>query len=177
VGFSATMRKIRSRTSLLIRFLPKAFRWREIQFQYKRNPARCQRTTVSGVTITRACFHCSHRRLTTTQNRRSRRASLGLGFRRCTAKSCWRRARFSSRRSRREWKNRLSRPNKSRNMAKLYQTACYVDLWKLLKSRQIRVLANHKIPDWRDMTGCISTSIDCYFETGMRRDYRVTDRP
>jgi hypothetical protein len=39
VGFSATMRKINSRNSLLIRFLPNAFRWREIQFQYRRNPA------------------------------------------------------------------------------------------------------------------------------------------
>jgi hypothetical protein len=134
VGFSATMRKINSRNSLLIRFLPNVFRWREIQFQYRRNPARCQRTTVSGVTITRACS-----RLTTTQNRRSNRASLGFGFRLCIAKNCWRRARFSSRRSLRESKDRRNRPNKSRNMTRLYQTACWADLCKLLKSHQIKV--------------------------------------
>jgi len=50
LGFSATIRKISSRTSLLVGFLPTAFRAREIQRQYSRNPARCQRTTISGVT-------------------------------------------------------------------------------------------------------------------------------
>src|ERR1035437_9892112 len=50
VGFSATIRKISSRTSLLIGFLPTAFRAREIQPQYSRKPARYQRTTVSGET-------------------------------------------------------------------------------------------------------------------------------
>src|SRR5450755_1483186 len=49
VGFSLTMRKINSRTSLLTGLLPTAFRAREIQLQYSRNPARCQRTTVSGL--------------------------------------------------------------------------------------------------------------------------------
>ena len=50
LGFSATIRKISSRTSLLIGFLPTAWLAREIQLQYSRNPARCQRTTVSGLT-------------------------------------------------------------------------------------------------------------------------------
>ena len=50
VGFSVTIRKISSRTSLLIGFLPTAFRACEIQLQYGRKPVRCQRTTVSGVT-------------------------------------------------------------------------------------------------------------------------------
>src|SRR5260370_1489711 len=68
VGFSTTMRKISSRNSLLIPFLPEIFRWRDIQFQYNRNPVRCQRTTVSGVTIIRACFHWDHRRRVITQN-------------------------------------------------------------------------------------------------------------
>ena len=52
VGFSATIRKISSRTSLLIGFLPTAFRACEIQLQYSRKPVRCRRTTVSGVTKT-----------------------------------------------------------------------------------------------------------------------------
>jgi len=78
VGFSTTMRKISSRNSLLIRFLPEIFRWRDIQFQYNRNPARCHRTTVSGVTITRACFHWDHRRRVITQNNLSGQPILGL---------------------------------------------------------------------------------------------------
>jgi hypothetical protein len=50
VGFSATMRKMSSRSSLLIRFRPVRIRCRESQDQYSRKPARCQRTTVSGLT-------------------------------------------------------------------------------------------------------------------------------
>ncbi len=53
VGFSATIRKINSRTSFGVCFLPACVRTLEISFQYKRNPARCHRTTVSGVTIMR----------------------------------------------------------------------------------------------------------------------------
>src|SRR5215468_10185699 len=52
VGFSATIRKIRARTSLLARFCPPTRRNLEIHVQYKRNPARCQFTTVRGVTKT-----------------------------------------------------------------------------------------------------------------------------
>src|SRR5580704_9311650 len=44
VGFSATMRKIKTRTSLLIRFRPSTRLNLETQAQYKRNPARCQFT-------------------------------------------------------------------------------------------------------------------------------------
>jgi hypothetical protein len=36
--------------------LPLAFLTLEISFQYDRKPARCQRTTVSGVTMMRDCF-------------------------------------------------------------------------------------------------------------------------
>src|ERR1019366_7879014 len=50
VGFSATIRKISSRSSLVNGFLPTTRRVRELQLQYSRKPARCQRTTVSGVT-------------------------------------------------------------------------------------------------------------------------------
>src|SRR5215469_18475278 len=47
------MRKIRSRTSLLKGFLPAARPVRDSQDQYNRNPMRCHRTTVSGVTSRR----------------------------------------------------------------------------------------------------------------------------
>src|SRR5258708_39809550 len=50
VGFSATMRKINFRTSPDSLFLPTCFLTFEIRLQYSRNPARCHRTTVSGVT-------------------------------------------------------------------------------------------------------------------------------
>src|SRR6516165_9034934 len=53
VGFSATIRKIRARTSLLTRFRPPARLNLEIHVQYKRNPAPCQFTTLRGVTKTR----------------------------------------------------------------------------------------------------------------------------
>ena len=50
VGFWATIRKINSSTSLGVVLLPTRVLALEISLQYKRNPARCQRTTVSGVT-------------------------------------------------------------------------------------------------------------------------------
>ena len=50
VGFSETIRKIKARTSLLTRFRPPTWLTLETHVQYKRNPARCQFTTVLGVT-------------------------------------------------------------------------------------------------------------------------------
>jgi integrase/recombinase XerD len=46
------------------------------------NPARCQRTTVSGVTTMRACLHSDQQRRTTTQKSLSKRPRLGRGCRR-----------------------------------------------------------------------------------------------
>ena len=42
VGFSATMRKIKSLASFETLFLPTCFLTLEMKLQYKRNPARCQ---------------------------------------------------------------------------------------------------------------------------------------
>src|ERR1700756_2424598 len=67
VGFSATIRKISSRTSIDSFFLPIGFLAFEIQLQYSRNPARCQRTTVSGFTSTRDCFQAPQKRRANTQ--------------------------------------------------------------------------------------------------------------
>jgi hypothetical protein len=55
--FSATMRKMSSRSSRLTHFLPTRFRCRESHVQYNLNLALCQRTTVSGWTRINACFH------------------------------------------------------------------------------------------------------------------------
>src|ERR1700752_3658063 len=67
VEFSATIRKISSRTSVDSFFLPICFLAFEIQLQYSRNPARCQRTTVSGLTSTRDCFQAPQKRRANTQ--------------------------------------------------------------------------------------------------------------
>src|SRR5467141_1595862 len=56
-GFSATIRKIKARISLLTRFCPPTWLNLETHVQYKRNPARCQFTTVLGVTKTSGCLH------------------------------------------------------------------------------------------------------------------------
>src|SRR6266446_2103765 len=69
VGFSTTIRKINSRTSFDVCRLPTGLLTLEISFQYSRNPALCQRTTVSGVTTMKDCCH-----RTKIDERRPRRA-------------------------------------------------------------------------------------------------------
>ena len=66
-GFSATIWKIRSRTSLAIGVLPVGFLHFEINFEYQRNPVRCHRTTVSGATTKSACFQPDQQRRTSSQ--------------------------------------------------------------------------------------------------------------
>src|SRR5260221_3069233 len=95
VGFSTTIRKINSRTSFGVGFLPTRVPTPEISFQYKRKPARCQRITVSGVTTTRACFQPDQKRLTATQNSLSNGLRHRLPRRRFNAANCWLNARFS----------------------------------------------------------------------------------
>jgi hypothetical protein len=104
VGFSATIRKIRSRTSLLTRFRPPTRLTMEIHVQYKRNPAPCQFTTVRGVTKTRGFLHPDQNVLNATQNSLCRAVNRVRG--RCVykASSCRRRAKFSRTRSSRERK-------------------------------------------------------------------------
>src|SRR5215469_15685227 len=112
VGFSATMRKIRSRTSLLIGFLPTGFRVREIQFQYSRKPVRCQRTTVCGVTRINDLFQPDQTLRRMTQNSLSTELSRGRGRLACRASSCCRRARFSNRSSSRERNTETTQPSR-----------------------------------------------------------------
>lgn len=93
IGFSATMRKMSSRNSPLTHLLPTATRCREIHFQYNLNPARCQRTTVSGCRSIRDCSQPGQSRLRRTRNILS--GVLNLGCRRLSfgTASCCRRAR------------------------------------------------------------------------------------
>ena len=81
VGFSTTMLQINCRTSLGVCLLPTGFLILEISLQYRRQPARCHRVTVSGVTTMRACFHCGQDRLAAVQKSLSNAAiSSGAGM-------------------------------------------------------------------------------------------------
>ncbi len=80
VGFSATIRKIRSRTSWEILLRPTRFLIWEIILQYRRKPVRCQRTTVSGTTTKSDFFQSDQKRRARTQKSLSSTASLGAGF-------------------------------------------------------------------------------------------------
>src|SRR5215831_15419355 len=115
VGFSATIRKIRARTSLLTRFRPPTRRNLEIHVQYKRNPARCQFTTVRGVTNTRGFLHPDQNVLNATQNSLCMAVNRVRGRCVCKASSCRRRAKFSRTRSSREREELTILPRRCRN--------------------------------------------------------------
>jgi hypothetical protein len=115
VGFSATIRKIKARTSLLTRFRPPICLTLETHVQYKRNPARCQFTTVLGVTRMRGCLHPDQHILNTTQNNLCRAVNRRRGRCACRASNCRRRARFSRTRSCRQLKDLTNQPRKCRS--------------------------------------------------------------
>jgi VWFA-related protein len=105
-GLVATIRKIKSRTSFDVCRLPTCALALEISRQYKRKPARCHRTTVSGVITMSDCFHPDQNLRTKTQKNLSNIPSRGLVRFRFQTASCRRRARFSSNRLRRVRKRR-----------------------------------------------------------------------
>src|SRR5882724_4294511 len=114
VGFSATIRKIKARTSLLTRFRPPTWLILETHVQYKRNPARCQFTTVLGVTKMRGLVHPDQNVLNATQNSLCRAVNRRRGCCACRASNCRRRARFSRTRSARQRKELTNQPRKCR---------------------------------------------------------------
>src|SRR6266446_2886621 len=115
VGFSATIRKIKARTSLLTRFRPPPWLILETHVQYKRNPARCQFTTVLGVTKTRGCLHLDQHILNATQNSLCRAVNRRRGRCACSASNCRRRAKFSRTRSARQLSELTNQPRKCRS--------------------------------------------------------------
>src|SRR5271167_1540697 len=117
VGFSATIRMIKARTSLLTRFRPPACPTLEIHVQYKRNPARCQFTTVRGVTRTRGFLQPDQNVRNATQNSLCRAVNRRRGRCACSASNCRRRARFSRMSSSRELKALTNQPRKCRSDA------------------------------------------------------------
>jgi hypothetical protein len=68
MGFSASIRKIKARISLLTLLRPPTRLTLEIHVQYKRNAARCQFTTALGVTKMRGFLHPDQKVLKATQN-------------------------------------------------------------------------------------------------------------
>ena len=115
VGFSETIRKIKARTSLLTRFRPPTGLTLETHVQYKRNPARCQFTTVLGVTKMSGLVHPDQNVRNATQNSLCRAVNRRRGCCACRASNCRRRARFSRTRSSRERKTLTNQPRKCRS--------------------------------------------------------------
>src|SRR6516164_846955 len=115
VGFSATIGKIRARTSLLTPFRPPTRLNLEIHIQYKRNPVPCQFTTLRGVTKTRGFLHPDQNVLNATQNSLCRAVNRVRGRCACKASSCWRRAKFSRTSSSRERKELMIHPRRCRS--------------------------------------------------------------
>ena len=100
---------------MLTRFRSPTRRNLEIQVQYKRNPARCQFTTVRGVTKTSGFLHPDQNVLNATQNNLCRAVNRVRGRCECNASSCRRRAKFSKTRSSRERKELMIHPRRYRS--------------------------------------------------------------
>src|SRR6516225_2780625 len=115
VGFSATIRKIKARASLLTPFRPPTRLNLEIHVQYKQKTARCQFTTLRGVTKTRGFLHPDQNVLNATQNSLCRAVNRVRGRCACKASSCRRRAKFSRTRSSRERKELTIHPRRCRS--------------------------------------------------------------
>jgi hypothetical protein len=92
--FSAAIRRMRVRISSLTVGRPP--RGLDRQRQYRRKPARCHPTTVSGFTMTRTSDYRGHRYRRVVQKNRSRRFTEGRGRFRLSTLTCCRRARTSS---------------------------------------------------------------------------------
>ena len=115
VGFSAAMRKIKARISLLTAFRPLMGPVLESHFQYNRKPARCHSTTVLGVTRSRGFCHSAQSFLHISQNSFCMADSGRRGRLACRANSCCRRARFSRMRSSRDLKTLTTQPKRCRS--------------------------------------------------------------
>jgi len=121
VGFSAAISPMSLRRSLGIRGLPTG---RDFQRHNRRNPFRCQRMNVSGLTFTRASRHENMRPRITISSLVESSARCGLTFRSWNSASCFRRKRFSAARARRDRKTRTRRRTRSRNERQRREAVC-----------------------------------------------------
>src|SRR5437879_9337516 len=131
------MRKIKARTSLLTRFRPPTWLILETHVQYKRKPARCQFTTVRGVTKTRGLVHPHQNILNATQNSLCRAVNRRRGRRACRASNCRRSARFSRTRSARLLEELTSQSRECRNDAMIARM--------LLEPYKLSVVPSHPL--------------------------------
>jgi hypothetical protein len=123
----STAPEMLKRTSFEIRFRPITRRALEVARQYNLNPARCQPTTVSGLTTMRACFQPGQNPRAKTQKILSNARSLSLGCFRFRTACCCRRTRFSNRRVRRACKHRkmvVTNSQSMRNVGLCYRKDC-----------------------------------------------------
>src|SRR5712691_6688834 len=146
LGFSRHILRIRSRTSREMTGRP-GWPRRTFQVQNRRKPARCQATTVSGLTMARAERQSPQMRDSPTHNRRSSGVNFGrfLADRRRTP-TWWRRARFSSWRAARERKieDRVAK-------SVVREMSIGGELWKKYNSRLLRdfeVFERHRHRNW-----------------------------
>ena len=102
--------KVRSRTSLEVLLRPTIRRPLEIARQYIANPDRCQRTTVSGPTMMRACFHSDQNLRTRAQKSLSRAVLFQSLARRHHREFAWLRNCFAHNRNKRHLLKVLKEP-------------------------------------------------------------------
>ena len=131
--------------SLEILVLPGDFLTLDSQLQYQRNPVRCHRTTVSGLTRMSDCFQEDQKRRARSQKSRSTDVSLGRGCLRFKTLNCCRSIKFSISRLRRERNERVIKPNQRRNIADSHSRRANCGRCaKLLISQVDRILASHR---------------------------------
>ena len=118
-GLALLMFRISSRISRATLGRP-GLRRRLFQVQYRLNPERCQRTTVSGFTMTRTLSQSVQILCNSTQNSRSTFESRGRFTERWRTASCCRRATFSRASSRRALKAEM----RARTNDKIMQAWC-----------------------------------------------------
>ena len=87
----------------------------ETHVQYRRNPVRCQFTTILGVNNPRGLLHPGQHVLNTTQNNLCRAVNRRRGRCACRASNCCRGAIFSRTRSSRDLKAPTIHPRRSRS--------------------------------------------------------------
>src|SRR5215472_12525749 len=143
-GLATAIRWINARSSELAGGRPALIRW-ETLAQLILNPFRCQPTTVSAFTRCKARRQGAQIRESTTQNSRSFLPSLGTLLLLFSTASCWRRARFSSAKSRRSRTAALIRIPSHRNVS--IRARSLEGIGRIINDLQADgILANHTIP-------------------------------
>src|SRR6516165_2480933 len=140
VGFSAAISRMSLRRSLGNRGLPTG---RDFQRQKRRNPLRCQRRKVSGLTFTKASRHENMRPRMTILSRVESWARCGLTLRSWNKASCLRRKRFSAARARRDRETNRRRRTRSHATKDSVLRLC-VSSWKMEPSMNAQLTRNRE---------------------------------